>query len=602
MADATDGKQKQLDFLQGTAVACRAFLAKADTDTDAGYAYRMVASITEITEKKVTKNGMSEAAKAVVDSLTKLEDVTTKIGSDAEAADRRMVNHARTLVEMAVEVVSVSDERKREIRQLGFDDLQREALRVVQSEEVCRELRSQMKCVMMDEFQDTNDVQFDLLKRLVPQPAEGEEATSDITVFLVGDVKQSIYGFRNADVRVFEKAKAYVHDLNRCRHGAGVQGHVHLSASYRMAADVADTVNVLCADAFASDAGEFDVAYDPLVCARNASTFPVSHCELLLGRGKNPFAKEEPTQPEVRQEHLVTDAIRRMVDGADLTVYDDKHKVLRRAVYRDIAILSRTGRSLARIESALMRSGIPYMRHSGTGFYSTQEVRDALSFLAFVLDPTDDAALVAVLRSPMFAVAERTIAAEKSIKDGHELWYTLRARYLKQDVSGLESDMRSAVVILDSLVSSAPVTSPSDLLRDVLLTSAWYARVDYLEHRAEQARRNMEKLIAETVSIESAGFRHLHEVVRELRMRMTTEAGEAEAAVLSGENVVNLMTVHASKGLEFPIVIIVDLGNKGRAVTADILIHEDAGVCFTLHSKFKNGRQGVMRYLAEDRE
>jgi ATP-dependent helicase/nuclease subunit A len=592
-------KEKARDFVHEVRVFCDAFQDRAQGTEDSGYAYTVIdvisRSLGDVPRKSAT---MSDELKTVIDSIRKLKKSAEKFGPRMKEADLRMMAHARTLVAMATEVVAKADERKREMQQLDFDDLQREALRVLSDPAICHEVRRSMKCIMIDEFQDTNDVQFDLLKKLVPDPKTDESASGapDITVFLVGDVKQSIYGFRDADVRVFEKAEEYVQRLNMRKHGTAGLGRVRLTASYRMASGVADAVNAMCHPVFSASSGEFDVTYDPLVCARDLSTFPASTCELLLGTG----AKATDVADSIPQELLVADAIRRMVDDDGTMVWDEDAKMLRRAVYSDIAVLSRTTKSLSTLEGALMQSGIPCLRHSGSGFYATQEVKDALSFLAFVLDTSDDAALVAVLRSPLFAVTEQTILNNKRIRDGHVLWDTLRNRYLAKDGERVESDLRSAVIILDAMVTLGPATRPSDLLRDVLLRSAWYARVDYMEHRAEQARRNMEKLITELISIEAAGFRHLVEVVEELQLRTTAENKEPEAAVMSGENVVNLMTIHASKGLEFPIVIIHDVGNKGRTIADEAIIHDELGVCYSLRVRLKDERVGLMRALAVD--
>lgn len=561
------------------------------------FVYDMTERIRSLPKKprKSTKTGF-DAAHVLMDRIEDIRKEIAKIPSGAYEADLRMLAHARTLVDVAIEVVDELDRRKREIQQLDFEDLQRIALQILSDPMICNEVRRSIRCIMIDEFQDTNDVQFDLLKKIVPEGNPDKKETR-ISVFLVGDVKQSIYGFRDADVRVFARAEEYIQTLNKNHFGVTGEGCVHLSASYRMSVDVATVVNAICQDVFAGSSSEYDVVYEPLVCARDEATAVKGSNEILFGNGatRSPEDDDEP----VRQHQLVADAVRRIVDEQQVSVYDKSVRAVRPARYSDIAVLSRTAKSLASLETEFLISGIPYLRHAGSGFYATQEVQDALSLLRFFLDPTDSAALVAVLRSPMFAVPDSEILANARIRDGHDLWVTLRTRYLNLNASFRDSRMLFAVTTLSEFADKARMIAPSDILRDILLRTGWYARIEYLQHRTEQARNNIEKLMSELQGVESAGLRHLHEVVQELQLRTLLESREGEAAVLTDDNVVNLMTVHASKGLEFPIVILYDLGAKSRNHSRQCIIHDSLGLCFPLSKKQPDLQTGAMRFFAE---
>ncbi|MFN9777583.1 MAG: UvrD-helicase domain-containing protein, partial [Candidatus Kapaibacterium sp.] len=486
-------KPEVAEWLSELAESVANFLSLHNEDRTHTFAHTALSILVALPQPSFTAVALksNKAAKQAFEIYKSIVKSVDGISADPYKADIRMIAHARTLTRMAVDVAAEADMRKNEAGALDFDDLQRYTLQLLENDAVRRAVCRGIEYIMMDEFQDTDDVQYTLLKKLVPE-LDGSADRSSINVFLVGDVKQSIYGFRNADVRVFARAEQDVLALNSREYNEPGVGSVHLPASYRMAPQVAAVVNSVCTQAFGTHQSEYDVPYEPLVCARDPNTLAPGRFEFVLGTNFSSKARAEGNK-NIEQSALVADAISHALSSG-VQVYDKSSASFRQASYRDIAVLCRSAKPLEQLEAELLRAQIPFIRHAGRGFYSTQEVRDAISFLTFLVDHSNNQALIALLRSPMFAVSDDTIYAYQTSAGSYSLWeHLLHCRH--SAVTHIsDARLSKAVDLLLTFGREALMRPASESVREILLQTGWDAAVGYQEHRTEQSRRNMDKL------------------------------------------------------------------------------------------------------------
>ena len=425
---------------------------------------------------------------------------------------------------------------KRERDALDFDDLEAGALALLETNAAVRaRWQAETAALLVDEFQDTNDRQRRLVRCL-----NGDGGK----LFIVGDAKQSIYRFRGADVTVFRAEREAI-----ARAGGAV---VALATSYRAHRELIAGLNDLLRPVL----GETDDPARPWVepfaplrpyRADAGPGFTAPHIELHLALG----SKSE-------------DGLERAADAlaARLAALVESGSVqlataggLRPLSYGDVAILCRASTSFAAYENALERAGIPFLTVAGRGFYGRPEIRDLLNALAALADPTDDLALAGLLRSPALALSDaglyRLCEARDRAEGPTSLWQTLRASGAELAGEDGSRAARAATLISDlhAQAGRAPV---ADLLKAFLDATGYRAAL--IAAGQARAARNVAKLLADAHASGLVSAGEFLAYVVELRDSGTRE-GEARA---TAEGAVQIMSVHAAKGLEFPVVVIGD--------------------------------------------
>jgi ATP-dependent helicase/nuclease subunit A len=438
-------------------------------------------------------------------------------------------------------------------------------------------LEAKYRHVLVDEFQDTSRAQWELVAQLVRTWGEGAGAASDAlapSIFIVGDRKQSIYGFRDADVAVLDDAAGFVAALR----GNG-DPRRSISVSFRAVPELLEFVNAVC--------GAIDKMPDRRDAFRYGETdrFPV---ELGGQEGQDRLDRLErlerlegpahpadqnlllPLEPEdsfddspigviagesvTESADRVADEIVRLLNGT--TVRDRKTGLRRPARPADIAILFRSRDTHREFEKALERRSVATYVFKGLGFFDADEVQDAVALLRYLADPRSELRTAAFLRSRLVRLSDSAIAT---------LARNLSNALLSADppaacTSWSEEDrlvftqLRRALPIWLSWVDRL---TPSDLLRRVLAEAAYVDEIKGARHR--QARENLKKLGAMVRRFQNRGYATLSRVAEHLEQ---LAVGDESNAVIDAEDAVSLMTVHAAKGLEFPIVFIVNM-NRG---------------------------------------
>jgi ATP-dependent helicase/nuclease subunit A len=446
---------------------------------------------------------------------------------------------------------------------LDFADLIAEARALLERDEAVRGVeQARHDAVLIDELQDTNEQQ-DELARLVRAPGA--------PLLAVGDPKQSIYEFRGADVAVFERVEARVR-------AAGGQA-LALVASRRARAPLLELINRLFARAMRGGGRAFEIGFDPARDALRAHRGGEGvGVEILGAVGGAPEAGDAVADEAGDAEPgLVARHIRDLVVGRRQVVYGEGERP-RPARWGDIALLLRRFTHLDAFLAELRRAGVPHYVVNGRGFYEAQEVRDLVHALTLLDDPGDDLALLGVLRSPLVALSDASLL---------QLGTPLRLRPLlvpgfapPADVPAGEAARLTAFLALyRRLVAQADRLGAGGVLR-ALVDATDLTAVLATTFYGEQKVANLEQLLDLAARHDEDGRGDRRAFVRRLRAHTARERSLAPPAQILGEkeDVVRVMTVHQSKGLEFPVVFVPECGAAERDEGGPLVYDREAGL------------------------
>lgn len=507
------------------------------------------------------------------------------------------------LAEMAGSLERRLKEEKRSIPALDFDDLQIEALAMLDRHpELIKKLTARYRFFLVDEFQDTNSLQRDLMERLVlNQPGTN--------LFIVGDRKQSIYGFRGADVQVFQ-------DMAVALEGKGGSSKP-LHFNFRSQAPLIHSFNHIFRQIFARPLHMTEDELEELgFVEHEASVSQRPECdgselvELLID--SVPDVRHDPDEfgggPRERDARQVALRCRTLVAESGLGGEDGRAQ--RGFRYSDIAILFRAMTQASLYETALRRARVPYQTIQGRGFYDRQEVTDLIQLLRFLDNRTDDLALAAVLRSPLCGLSDNVllaIGAEKLLKAGsipekrrrrtRTLWSCL-LRHAQNDLipEAERSFVQRAIELLTELVRVRHGIAVSMLLR-IAMERAEYRTVIAASFEGAQRLANVEKLIQLAERFERSGANNIRDFVRFVGDFERFSGREGEGRVDESQDAVRLMTIHQAKGLQFPVVIIPELHRKPQEKTDWFILDRARG----LTVKIPDGRSSLAAGITMER-
>ena len=502
------------------------------------------------------KDAKAFAAQLLRDFRNKIKIAIDALGEPPADIDRATAEMLPLWHQLLQQVKTAYQQQKRAKAQLDFDDLERLAAELLQQDEVRKRYRrAEFKHLLVDEFQDSNAAQWQIVSSLADLRQGG-------TLFVVGDPKQSIYQFRGADVSVFNQVRDQI-----AKQAAG--SALPLSTSFRSHQPLVDQFNALFSEILVRDesspAKDFQVVYGKAMQALRleAPALPAITVQLLEAEERDEAGdcRARPADDMRRWEaYEIAAQIKRMVAEGRL-VFDKETGQTRGLEYRDAAILFQSMSKLTLYEDVFKAQALPYLTIAGRGYFDRQEVWDMLDLLRFLHNPADSLSLAAVLRSPIFAFSDDLLfalrlpsGATASSREPLPLWLALQ-KAAEQALPGMaEPDLPAvcqALACLQELLQAAGRVTISELLRLALARTNYLAILTGLPD-GDRRRGNVEKLLQ---LAEDSGKITLGKFSRYLADLSTREAREGEALLEPG-NAVRLMTVHASKGLEFPLVIL----------------------------------------------
>jgi ATP-dependent helicase/nuclease subunit A len=463
---------------------------------------------------------------------------------------------------LLVAVWSAYDAAKREMGVLDTEDLQAECVRLLRtSPAVRRRYQRRFRHLLVDEFQDTNPLQMRLITLLhvtARQKHESEPIPPN-SLFVVGDVQQSIYGFRNADSALFrDLASAF----RTGRYGA----YVPLTVNFRSRPEILALVAAIFQQVWRGTA----IPFAPLTAGAEFDRKPGPSVEALL------------TKDLYRRDYIPLEAqclasrIRTIVESRELHLTSRLDPRCGEPVrYRDVAVLFRSLTDIERYEDAFARAGVPYfVVGGGRGYYARHEVRDLLNVVTVLESPMDDVALSATLRSPFVGSDVETIY-RLSLAAGREDTPATSVRQMSHRtplISGIrrllesgelppdeEAKLESFLEIVDRLRAQEDRIPIGRLLERLISHTHYDARLLYRSggrRRLANVRKLLQIANAEPV-IGARGFIQRLKEISVLSDREGDAPTEEEAA-----DVVRFLTIHSAKGLEFPVVVLADLSRN----------------------------------------
>lgn len=451
------------------------------------------------------------------------------------------------ITDAVADFAAVYKEKKRQQNVIDFNDMEHMAVSILKNPDIAAIYRQQFVEIYVDEYQDSNMTQ-EVLVSLICRQDPGN-------VFQVGDVKQSIYRFRHARPDLFlSKYNTYSDEKAENR-------RILLNDNFRSRDEVVDAVNEVFTAIMKSDIG--GIEYDEDARLKRAADYyeqPPS--------GKDPYRAEmligipEELSDEEFTANIVANRITSMIrDG--YRVYDKSRKITRPATFRDFTILVRSMKKYDRaFRDVFAGGGIPLFVTGREGYFGTVEVQTVLSFLSAVDNPLCDIELATLARCPVGGFTDKDMAEiAASAGNDRSLYHRIKAVAEDREDDELKGKCVRLLQLLERYRDMSGYTPVSGIISD-------FIDREYADHvrcmgKQEQRMANLSLLLAKAEDYGRTSFKGLYRFVRYMDQIRKYEIDDGEAGTV-GENddVVRLMTMHSSKGLEFPVCFVVGLEKR----------------------------------------
>ena len=516
---------------------------------------------------KDNATGHRDAAKKVVANLK-----TTYFTRDAVylvEEIRKMRPIIESLVKLTVQFSEAFKAAKLERSIIDFSDLEHYALEIltvpdaddIEPSPVALDYRERFAEVLVDEYQDVNLLQETILQ-LVKRGTE-----QDGNMFMVGDVKQSIYQFRLAEPRLFlDKYKRFTPDAN----GTGMK--IDLNRNFRSRSEVLNSTNYVFEQVM--DEGVGEINYDDKASLKYGEGYNddkrTIETELVIFDEKGQSYEEEGSEDNMadsleksqREARYIIKRIKEMVGREQ--VYDAKTKSYRDMRYSDIVILMRSMRWSSDLAEEFKREKIPLYADSSKGYFEAIEVMIMMNLLKIIDNPYQDIPLASVLRAPFVGLTENELA-EIRLANPRSSFYEAMQSYLQQ-TNPMQEETRQKVQQFNEQLTNwrdfSRRGSLADLIWTIYLETHYFEMVGAMAN-GKQRQANLRALHDRAIAYEKSSFRGLFRFLRFIdRMRSRGDDLGIAKSIGEGEDVVRLVTIHSSKGLEYPVVFVAGINGK----------------------------------------
>ncbi len=477
--------------------------------------------------------------------------------------DREARRLASGLIALVKEIDARFQSLKRDRNVLDYQDLEQYCLQLLRHESVAREMSAAYDAIFIDEYQDVSPIQEEIIQSL---RSDGNR------LFLVGDVKQSIYRFRQASPELFmDKYARFPLDAD------AVERKILLSQNFRSARNVLDSVNAVFSRIMRRETLEID--YDEAAMLRpgpNAGAGEATELRLLISSDEDTGEELRVTDGSAWEARLVAERIRQLMMER---LPEDPARPRYR--YRDIVILLRNAAGKAALfAQTLQQAGIPVYADADAQYYDLREIQDVMNLLRVVDNPYQDLPLLAVCRVPCFGFTAEELATIR-IRDTssktpyHQVFY----RAAEQPESPLGQKAADMLRRFERWRFLSAHLSPEDFVRLLMDESGIYATAGAAED-GESRQANLRLLCEKAGECET-----LYEFLTRTDMRTSTDDSRTAKTLSDLEDVVRIMTMHKSKGLEFPVVILAGLARRFRAVNEDQpMLDREQGIALSMVS------------------
>ncbi len=523
-----------------------------------------------IRNEKVLKNNVEkfDKIKKFINEQRKIIKTLTKNFFQTEEEIIKKNNTVRLIIEKLIEVtknfITVYALRKKEKSIFDFNDLERYCLKLLtgNNNEPLKDLQNKFVQIFIDEYQDINEVQEAILQKL---------NGNNFNRFMVGDVKQSIYRFRYAEPTIFlKKYNIYPeHDNANCR-------KIDLSLNFRSCSKVLKTINFIFEKIMTIETAYIN--YNESVSLKlgakmywkeNIHRNALDHStELHFVCKKNKENRELNIDEEegdkndfIYEGQVIADRINEMVSQSKLT-YDKILDIWRPIQYKDIAVLFRSSRHISNLVNILRNNGIPSHTNRIEGFFLSFEIKIMISLLSVIDNPLQDIHLVGVLRSPLFEFNNDELAQIRLYERIGYFWDGIQKATESEIENELKNKCLNFIKEINFWRELSRRTSIYELIQDI------YETKDFLNYIAvlpfgDVRQANLRLLQDKALQYEQTAYKGLFRFIKYIEELKERKVNLAQGQILSeSDNIVRVSTIHSSKGLEYPVVIIGELGRK----------------------------------------
>lgn len=543
------------------------------------------------------RNGVKETVKRLREKLY-FQDISAVL---------KELHKCRNIIQVYVNLtksfMAAFTEKKKDRNIIDFNDFEHYAIEILTKREdgqivptdVAAELAAGFDEVMVDEYQDSNSIQETILYSV------SKNRQGIYNRFMVGDVKQSIYGFRGANPDIFiDKYNTYTTDGN-----TPSAYKIILDKNFRSRSDVIQSVNFIFSQIMNENFG--GVNYDDenkLYCGAEYKKNEKlrgrtgGKTELLLinsGESIDTDTEAEQYGGEIFDDveeiddvkgnakeleaKVIADRIKELVNTeTGMVVYDKETDDYRPARYSDIVILVRSISGIGEIiNDELMKSGIPGSIASKSGYFKTLEISTIISYLKIIDNPMQDIPMAAVLKSPMVGISDEELAGIRAYGDKEDSLYENVLEYIEENE---DERLDRFLELLEELRFKVTYMSIYDLLTELLNKTNYYNFVKAMPS-GNQRKANIDMLKEKAAAYENGSYKGLFNFIRYIEKLNKYEVDMGEASILSDtDNAVRIMTIHKSKGLEFPIVFVANMNKQFNMTDArsKIALHFNMGV------------------------
>lgn len=520
-----------------------------------GYEAKGFASIRGATKDEVDEE-LKKRVSDIRDLVKKrIKNIASEL-SDSIDTHVELVNACRKDV---IELIDITGrfydrylEKKKEKNLIDFNDMEHYCLKILtESEVIANEYRDYFREIYVDEYQDSNMVQDAIVNAIAKN-----------NVFLVGDVKQSIYRFRMARPELFMGKFD--------RYGKGERGkRIDLSDNFRSRREVVDSVNEVFTELMHKEFGGIEYDADARL-NYGAEYYDEAENTELNNTNVNQMGqydrktklvvieKENEIDDKQLEALYVAEKINELIDSGML-VYDKNLSRLRPIKYSDIVILLRTSSGWTETFcSVIEEQGIPIHADSTTGYFNAPEILDLMELLKTIDNPAQDIPLATTMKSPLFNFTDEELGYVRAANPKLPFYAAVTAYSEENDQKGqceLYSKIKKFLETVNSYREKAAYTSVYDLLREIV--DGEYGRMILSSVNGKKRYMNLNMLLSRAAAYAESSFKGLFQFVRYIECLKKNEVDYGEANINNeNDNSVRLLTIHKSKGLEFPVVFL----------------------------------------------
>lgn len=540
--------------------------------------------------------GIRDDVKGIIKDCQKLFELPGEFVVNCMHENNLIVN---TLVDVLLMLEERIEAEKRSRKIIDFSDMEHYALKILLKKEngryvptqVAKDYRAAFKEIMVDEYQDSNHVQEEILKAI-----SGEE-DGYYNRFMVGDVKQSIYSFRNACPELFmDKYEQYK---------AGKEGcvRIDLSMNYRSRKEVLDSVNYIFERIMGADLGRIDYSEDARL--NPGATYEDNGCDNTSELMLLDYDDEKESKRQQQEAEMVAMRINELVNPSNGNPYMVKGEDgIRPCKYKDIVILLRSNKGWDDIfKQVLENRGIPTYIASKTGYFSATEIKTILNMLQVLDNPRNEIELYGTLTSWFGKFSEEDVAlirsaSKKELSDSISQISDGTFEYIDKISDEVKNKCIQFTTFVNKYREKVVYTPINELLEEIVTETGYLYSISSLPF-GEQRRANVYMLIEKAKQYESGSFKGLYHFIRYINEIQSYEVDYGEASTLDeNSNVVRIMSIHKSKGLEFPVCFVCGMDKNFNTMdtTAAMVYEKNYGVALDYVNLEKNVKYKDIRH------